>query len=311
LFDFNYVDVDPTTGFHDWDCSEFVYDGHNGNDMDIRSFGEQIIGVPVFAAQDGIVIDTHDGEFDMNTSWQGQPANYVIIDHGNGRETWYFHLKMNSVIVSPSQPVFAGQQIGMCASSGVSTGPHLHFEIHDDCPNTCAVFEPFAGDCRSGESGWVEQPPLDRSAYLHDFGVTHESINAAGPWPFTWPRTGQLALSDPNVKVWWYGTALPANSVWRVTFVRPDGTIALQANPQGFGNPFWRWYNWWWTYTVPDMHSITGTWKVRLFINTIQVIEAPIEVVAVATRASIACPSRSPSILIRPILRSAKCSLAW
>ncbi len=277
LFVFNYVDLDPTAGIQDWDCTDWSYYGHNASDTDIRSFGEQIIGVPVFAAQDGVVVATHDGEDDMNTEWAGQPANFVIIDHGFGREAWYFHLKKNSVAVAVNDTVFAGHQLGLCASSGVSTGPHLHYEIHDNF----TVYEPFAGPCHAGDSGWEAQPVLDRSAYLHDFGVTHEDIFAAGAWPYEWPRTGQIAQTDPVLRVWWYGTALPASSRWKVQFKRPNGTIIDRAN-QNFGNPFWRWYNWWWTYGLPaDMQTITGTWHVILRINDVQVIEAPIEVVAV------------------------------
>jgi len=251
LFVFNYVDMDPTSGFNDWDCTAFTYNGHNGNDTDIRSFGEQIIGVPVFAAQDGVVAATHDGEDDMNTVWAGQPANFVIVDHGFGREGWYWHLKKNSVAVTVGQNVSAGTQLGLCASSGVSTGPHLHFEVRDGG----VVHEPFTGDCNPGDSGWVDQPPLDRSMYLHDFGITHESISAAGTWPNEWPRTGQIALTDSVVRVWWYGTALPVNSQWRIIFRRPDGVVAFNSGNQSFGNPFWRWFNWWWTYNVSAMHT--------------------------------------------------------
>jgi hypothetical protein len=279
---FNFVDLDPTAGHQAWNCSDFTYDGHNGNDTDLRSFGEQFIGVPVYAAQDGTVIATHDGEDDMNTVWAGQPANYVIVDHGSGREGWYFHLKKNSVAVAPFQVVYAGQQVGLAASSGVSTGPHLHFELRDNG----VPYEPFAGPCRAGDSGWVEQPVTALTAYLHDFGVTHEDINAAGPWPSVWPRTGQIAQTDGVLRVWWYGTALPAASHWKVQFKRPNGTIIDRPNQNftdGFmPNPFWRWYNWWWTYTLPgDMQSIAGTWYVRLLVNDLLAIEAPIEVVPV------------------------------
>jgi murein DD-endopeptidase MepM/ murein hydrolase activator NlpD len=282
LFIVNYVDLDATGGFQDWDCTDWSYDGHNGSDTDIRSFGEQIIGVPVYAAEDGTVIATHDGEDDMNTVWAGQPANFVIVDHGLGREGWYFHLKKNSVAVSMGQPVSAGHQVGLCASSGVSTGPHLHFELRDNG----VPYEPFAGPCHAGDSGWESQPYLDRSAYLHDFGVTHEDISAAGPWPYEWPRTGQIAQTDPVIRVWWYGTALPAASHWKVQFKRPNGTIIDRPNQNftsGFNpNPFWRWYNWWWTYSLPgDMQSIAGTWHVRLLINDVVALEAPIEVVAI------------------------------
>jgi hypothetical protein len=275
LFVFNYVDIDPSGGILDWDCTAWTYDGHDGSDTDIRSFGEQLIGVPVFAAQDGVVIDSHDGEPDMNTEWAGQPANYVIIDHESGRDAWYFHLKNGSVAVGPSDAVSAGQQIGLCASSGISTGPHLHFELRDNG----AAFEPFSGPCQPDPTAWAEQPAIDRSAYLQDFGVTYENINLYGPWPNRWPNSGQIALTDTFTRIWWYGTALPVGSTWRVVFVRPNGTIAFNGPNQAFGNPVeWRWYNWWWSYNITDMHTTTGTWHVRLIVNGVQMIEAPIEV---------------------------------
>jgi hypothetical protein len=260
LFLYNYVDRDPSAGFQDWDCTDWTYDGHNGSDNVLRSFGEQIIGVPVYAALDGVVVATHDGEDDMNTVWAGQPANFVIIDHGSGREGWYFHLKKNSVAVAVNDTVFAGHQVGLCASSGVSAGPHLHFELRD----SGVPYDPFAGPCHAGDSGWETQPVLDRSAYLHDFGVTPENISVEGAWPWEWSRTGQIAQTDPVLRVWWYGTALPASSHWKVQFKRPNGTIIDRAN-QNFDNPFWRWYNWWWTYNLPaDMQIIIGTWYVIL-----------------------------------------------
>lgn len=274
LFTIYYVDLDPTSGVLDWACGDDTYDGHTGNDTDIRTFSEQLIGVPVFAAQDGVVVATHDGEEDMNTDWSGQTANFVIIDHDNGREGWYWHLKKNSIVVSVDEPVSAGQQIAKCGSSGESTGPHLHFEIRDDGQ----VYEPFTGACRPGSSGWVRQPSVDRSTYLHDFGITYEDVGSFPEWPYRWPTSGQIALSDPAIRVWFYGTSLPANSTWTVRFRRPNGTIVPGSTPQAFENPPWRWFSWWQTYNVTEMHSTTGTWHVLLSINGEEMVEAPVEV---------------------------------
>ena len=55
---------------------------------------------------------------------------YVVIYHSGGRSTLYAH--MNAAAVSPGQTVTQGQVIGYAGSSGVSTGPHLHFEIAVD-----------------------------------------------------------------------------------------------------------------------------------------------------------------------------------
>ncbi|HET6212934.1 MAG TPA: M23 family metallopeptidase [Micromonosporaceae bacterium] len=53
----------------------------------------------------------------------------VVVDHGNGYLTHYAH--MNNTAVSVGQRVSANQVIGYEGSTGDSTGPHLHFEVHE------------------------------------------------------------------------------------------------------------------------------------------------------------------------------------
>lgn len=55
-------------------------------------------------------------------------GNCVMINHGNGYVTLYGH--MSSIAVSNGQSVSQGDTIGYVGSTGLSTGPHLHFEIH-------------------------------------------------------------------------------------------------------------------------------------------------------------------------------------
>jgi len=60
----------------------------------------------------------------------GDWGKVVEIEHADGYKTVYAH--MNGVCVKPNDIVYAGQQVGLLGSTGKSTGPHLHFEIHKD-----------------------------------------------------------------------------------------------------------------------------------------------------------------------------------
>ncbi len=91
------------------------YKNHGGTDI-AASYGTAI-----WAADSGTVVRSSDG-------WNGGWGNYVMIDHGNGMQTLYAH--MSSRAVSVGQTVSRGQVIGYVGSTGMSTGPHLHFEMY-------------------------------------------------------------------------------------------------------------------------------------------------------------------------------------
>lgn len=59
---------------------------------------------------------------------RGGYGNCVVINHGNGFETYYGHL--SKILIKVGQQVKAGDKIGKIGSTGRSTGPHLHYEVH-------------------------------------------------------------------------------------------------------------------------------------------------------------------------------------
>ncbi len=75
-------------------------------------------GSPVKATADGMVV---------HAGYMGGYGRLVIIDHGNGMQTYYAHLSRVSVI--PGQEVRRGEIIGGVGSSGRVTAPHLHYEV--------------------------------------------------------------------------------------------------------------------------------------------------------------------------------------
>jgi murein DD-endopeptidase MepM/ murein hydrolase activator NlpD len=76
-------------------------------------------GSPIFAVSDGVV--SYAGR-------HGGHGNYVRLEHGGALGTGYGH--MSRIAVSPGDRVQAGQVIGYVGSSGLSTGPHLHYEVY-------------------------------------------------------------------------------------------------------------------------------------------------------------------------------------
>ncbi len=60
--------------------------------------------------------------------WKGGYGRTVIIDHGNGFVTWFAH--NYSLTVRSGERVKKGQVIARIGSSGYTTGPHLHYEVH-------------------------------------------------------------------------------------------------------------------------------------------------------------------------------------
>jgi murein DD-endopeptidase MepM/ murein hydrolase activator NlpD len=90
LFPTNFVGVNTGAGILAFNGSDYTYNGHNGVDTEIKGFAAQAVGVPIFAALDGTGIEAHDGEFDMNTTTNNSPANYVKLSHGDGQTTTPF-----------------------------------------------------------------------------------------------------------------------------------------------------------------------------------------------------------------------------
>jgi hypothetical protein len=109
------------TGTFTWPTSERWLSGydytppvHNGLDFAGRS------GFPIYASDTGIIV---------YSGWSDRGyGNLIVIDHDRGWQTFYAHLLDGSMLPCGSN-VQKGQLIASMGSTGMSTGPHLHFEI--------------------------------------------------------------------------------------------------------------------------------------------------------------------------------------
>ncbi len=92
------------------------------------------MGQPIRAAADGVV---------AIAEVRGGYGNCIVIDHGNGLSTLYAH--QSAFAVAAGDQVKRGDVIGAVGSTGVSTGPHLHFEvrIYGDAVDPVPFLEPF------------------------------------------------------------------------------------------------------------------------------------------------------------------------
>lgn len=83
-------------------------------------------GTPIYAVADGVVVET---QWDSSTGYR-VGIKHTLAD-GTEYSSYYLHQWQEDVLVSVGEEVKAGQHIGSVGNAGLSTGAHLHFEIHD------------------------------------------------------------------------------------------------------------------------------------------------------------------------------------
>jgi murein DD-endopeptidase MepM/ murein hydrolase activator NlpD len=106
----------PRTITCGWHCYYLRGRWHEGLDM---RYSNSLTG-PIYAADRGRVVES---------GFNGSLGYFVRINHNNGMITLYAHMRSRSWVV-PGIVVNKGEQIGYIGSTGLSTGPHLHFGVN-------------------------------------------------------------------------------------------------------------------------------------------------------------------------------------
>ncbi len=179
----NYVDIGPNDGKKtDIACQSRTYNGHKGTDIALADEITMKNGVNVLAAIDGTIKKIRDGEPDrwatsielsQTKEDRKECGNAILIDHGNGLQSLYCHLKKNSIRVKTDQKIKKGAVIAQVGMSGLTQFPHLHFGVIWEG----AIIDPFTGQSNTGTCG-VQKKHL----WKKDLVFTYQplSIYAAG-----------------------------------------------------------------------------------------------------------------------------------
>jgi murein DD-endopeptidase MepM/ murein hydrolase activator NlpD len=180
-------DVDEAGEIEDYNCGDRTYDGHRGYDINAEPYKwkAQFDGsVYIVAAAPGIIVNKVDGEPDENCEWDSTitatRGNHIVVllEDGN-TATFYMHMRNGSLTEKEEGDyVTTGEYLGTVASSGRSTGPHLHFQVNTGyydygvgaADDSGADFDIFDGECNSlypyADAVFENQPPYDDPAVL-------------------------------------------------------------------------------------------------------------------------------------------------
>lgn len=177
----NYVDHDKRypNQTRDYMCNKRTYDtdkgyNHGGTDFASWPFQWQAMAqdaMEVVAAAGGVILARQDGYQDKNCTWDvPDTPNAVFIKHDDGTIGWYLHLKKDSVTPKKvGDRVAQGEYLGVVGSSGISSGPHLHFQVTKGTNGNIRseVIDPYQGQCQGETSRWKDQEPYFKPELLY------------------------------------------------------------------------------------------------------------------------------------------------
>ena len=270
----NYVDEDTTAGVKDYYGNPHAYDQHRGTDIGMFDFRASDRGEKILAAAPGVVTSVVYNLADCNSTLPSPDyGNWVFVDNLDGTSTYYFHMRKNSPAVSIGENVVRGQMLGLVASSGSSTLPHLHFEASSGYAGSPQERDPWHGPNNPLSSLWNSQLPYQGTAPLRILSVYPITLGEVGgdiytnltytaminkvsqprvigmnePWiPFILQKQGNLG------DTYTFEVRKPDNSLW-VSY--PD-TLREKDKFD------WLWYYVYWApYVAP---ADTGLWTVRV-----------------------------------------------
>ncbi len=197
-------------------------------------------GVEVLAAADGTVLRLRDSmpdisirETEADAVKDREAGNSLIIDHGNGWETQYGHLRFNSIRVQPGDTVKAGQPVGLIGLSGNTEFLHLHFEVrHDGVSIDPYSGLPLGGGCGRADHALWTDAALALLPYRTE--APFDAGFATGAVDFAKARAGAYAADSlgtdiPALVFWAEALGARAGDRETIRLIGPDGAVLVDA----------------------------------------------------------------------------------
>lgn len=232
---YNYMDVNPALGLSsDFTCAERTYDGHEGIDIAIKDLATATEGAWVTAAADGEVTTVIDGikdqrldESTIDLAHQFPCGNTVVLDHKEGWQTTYCHLKFNSVTVRPGDKVEAGHALAQVGLSGLTGWPQLGFTLK----RNGVTHDPYTGRTALEGCGLSTRNSLwdkPEEYQYQPFAIFNIGFSAEAP------KKTQLDTSFESVKELSFDT--PILTLWGyVLGTKPGDRILMEIeDPEGY-----------------------------------------------------------------------------
>lgn len=255
----NYVDENSSSLIKDYNCGNRSYNGHLGTDIAIWPFPWTKMAnndVEVIAAASGTIVYKADGNFDQQCAWNsGAQGNAIIIQHSDGTRSLYWHFKKNTLTSKTvGSTVAIGEFLGVVGSSGISTGPHLHFEVANSGGQ---ARDPWGGACNNmgGQSLWQSQ-----QAYWSPQILKLMTHSAAPQMPQCPPEVVNASSSFIPGQVAYFASYFrdrQANTTTTYTIKKPDGSVwqTWTHAPTTTYSLSW----WHWNFILPT-NAPAGTW---------------------------------------------------
>ena len=277
----NFVDLNPAfpNQLLDYNCGDRTYDLTSGWS---RMDNDEVI---IVAAAPGTIIFKSDGNDDRSCGFNGADWNAVYIQHTDGSIAWYGHMKKNSTTPKAvGEQVAVGEYLGVVGSSGNSTGPHLHLEIHDA---NGGLIEPYYGSCNNlnNTSWWINQRPYYDSAINKLMTHSAPPVFPACPNPEIINEKNTFRPGDTIYVAAYYRDQLNGQ-VTTYRLRKPDGSVwrswVHSSNAAHYAASYWYW--WWilpadegvWTWeAVYEGQTYTHEFTVTTAIVAIEPDNAP------------------------------------